>query len=46
MELETLTPIERLQLINQFRILEKLYPEHAKDYAESRDIIARIHNPI
>jgi len=40
LEHKTLTPVERLQLINQFRILEKLYPEHAKDYAESRAIIA------
>jgi|HubBroStandDraft_2_1064218.scaffolds.fasta_scaffold01583_4 uncharacterized protein YfbU (UPF0304 family) len=40
MEPETLTPVERLQLINQFRILEKLYPEQAEDYEESRDIIA------
>jgi hypothetical protein len=37
---ETLGPEERLQLINQFRILEKLYPESAEHYAESRDIIA------
>lgn len=41
MEPTTLTPVERLQLINQFRILEKLYPENAQDYAESRGIIAR-----
>jgi uncharacterized protein YfbU (UPF0304 family) len=40
MYLTTLTPIERQQLINQFRILEKLYPENAEDYAESRSIIA------
>ena len=40
MFVKTLTPVERLQLINQFRILGKLYPEYAKDYAESRDIIA------
>ena len=37
----SLTPIERLKLINQFRILEKLYPEHAEDYQESREIIAK-----
>ena len=40
MALTTLTPAERLQLINQFRILEKLYPEDAEHYAESRGIIA------
>ena|ERR1700691_5048142 len=40
LEHKTLTPVERLQLINQFRILEKLYPEHAEDYAASREIIA------
>lgn len=40
MFVKSLTPVERLQLINQFRILEKLYPENAKDYAESREIIA------
>jgi uncharacterized protein YfbU (UPF0304 family) len=39
-EHKTLSPVERLQLINQFRILEKLYPENAEDYAESRSIIA------
>jgi uncharacterized protein YfbU (UPF0304 family) len=37
---KTLTPVERLELINQFRILGKLYPEHGEDYAESREIIA------
>jgi uncharacterized protein YfbU (UPF0304 family) len=37
---ETLTAFERLQLINQLRILEKLDPNNAEDYAESRDIIA------
>ncbi len=40
MFVKTLTPTERLLLINQFRMLEKLYPEGAKDWAESRDIIA------
>ena len=40
MDITTLTPVERLQLINQFSILEKLYPEHAEGYAESRRIIA------
>ena len=40
MEVKTLTPTERLLLINQFRLLESAYPENAKDYAESRDIIA------
>lgn len=37
---ETLTASERLQIANQFRILEKLYPEQADHYAEMRDIIA------
>jgi uncharacterized protein YfbU (UPF0304 family) len=40
MEPKTLTPVERLQLVNQFRILEKLDPEHAENYAKSRSIIA------
>ena len=40
MEIKTLTSEQRLQFINQFRILEKLYPEHAEEYAESRSIIA------
>jgi uncharacterized protein YfbU (UPF0304 family) len=40
MDVTMLTPVERLQLINQFSILEKLYPEHAEGYAESRRIIA------
>jgi uncharacterized protein YfbU (UPF0304 family) len=37
---ETLTAFERLQLINQLRILEKVDPNNAEDYAESRGIIA------
>jgi uncharacterized protein YfbU (UPF0304 family) len=39
MAIKTLTLAERLQLVNQFRILEKLYPERAEEYAESRSII-------
>jgi uncharacterized protein YfbU (UPF0304 family) len=35
----TLTPVERLQLANQFEILEKLYPERAEIYAARRDIV-------
>jgi len=38
---ESLTQVERLQLVNQFRILEKLDPDNADHYAESREIIAR-----
>ncbi|MGA3328212.1 MAG: YfbU family protein [Terriglobia bacterium] len=41
MQPKSLTPVERLQLVNQFRILEKLYPEQAADYEEWRGIIAR-----
>ena len=37
----TLTPAERLQLVNQFEILEKLYPELAEDYAAKREIVER-----
>ena len=37
---ETLTAFERLQLINQLRILEKVDPNNAEDYAENRGIIA------
>lgn len=40
MQPKSLTQVERLQLINQFAILEKLDPDHAEDYAESREIIA------
>ncbi len=36
----SLTPPERLQLINQFRILAKLDPDHEQEYAEHREIIA------
>jgi uncharacterized protein YfbU (UPF0304 family) len=35
----TLTQVERLQLANQFEILEKLYPELAEMYAARRDIV-------
>lgn len=35
----TLTPVERLQLANQFKILEKLYPEDAEHYAASGEIV-------
>lgn len=35
-----LSKAERLTLIHQFRILEKLYPEHAERYAQDREIIA------
>jgi uncharacterized protein YfbU (UPF0304 family) len=35
----TLTPVERLQLANQFEILEKLNPEQAEIYAARRDIV-------
>ncbi|AXC16127.1 UPF0304 protein yfbU (plasmid) [Acidisarcina polymorpha] len=41
MTVTTLTPVERLQLINQYRILEKLDPEGADEYAADREIIAR-----
>jgi uncharacterized protein len=37
--IKTLTPVERLQLVNQFRILEQLYPDEAAHYSELRDII-------
>ena len=40
MELEPISRAQRLHLINQFLILEKLYPENADKYAEDRDIIA------
>jgi uncharacterized protein len=32
-------PVERLQLANQFKILEKLYPDDAEHYAASREIV-------
>ncbi len=38
---KTLTAAERLQLVNQLRILEILDPDHAVDYAEDREIIAK-----
>jgi len=34
MKISTLTPVERLQLINQFLILEKVDPEHEEDYGK------------
>jgi hypothetical protein len=34
-----LTKFERIQLINQFKILEKLYPEEAKYYSEHRQAL-------
>lgn len=37
--IDTLSPVERLQLANQFQILEKLDPDNAEQYAEARDII-------
>jgi hypothetical protein len=38
---KTLTPVERLLLANQFRILEKLYPDSAEEYAKMRSIVAQ-----
>lgn len=35
----TLTFAERAVLANQYQILEKLDPEHAADYAQSREIV-------
>ena len=35
----TLTPVERLQLTNQFLILEKLDPTNAEQYAKNRTIL-------
>jgi len=40
MPIDTLSLLERQQLVNQFRILEKLDPDNAKDYAARADIIA------
>jgi len=37
----TLTKVERLTLMNQFRILEALYPAEATSYARSREILER-----
>jgi DNA protecting protein DprA len=37
----TLTPLERLQLANQFEILEKMKPEEAEHYASLREIVER-----
>jgi uncharacterized protein len=38
---DSLSQVERLQLVNQFEILEKLDPENAKFYAEKREILER-----
>lgn len=38
---DSLSEVERLQLVNQFEILEKLDPDHAKSYAEKREILER-----
>ena len=38
---DTLTPFERLQLVNQFEILEKLNPDDADHYAAKREIIEK-----
>lgn len=35
----TLTPLERLQLVNQYEMLEKMDPEHAEEYARKRRIL-------
>lgn len=35
----TLTKLERLQLVNQFRILEKLDPDNAASYKEHREAL-------
>jgi uncharacterized protein len=37
----SLSRVERLQLVNQFEILEKLDPDHARFYAEKREILER-----
>ena len=36
---DSLTQVERLQLANQFEILEKLNPQNAECYAEKREIL-------
>jgi uncharacterized protein YfbU (UPF0304 family) len=41
MDVITLTPVERLQLVNQFLILEKLYPDLAEQYAAQRAVIEK-----
>lgn len=41
MKPETLTAVERKILANQLLLLEKLDPDQADDYAESREIIER-----
>jgi uncharacterized protein YfbU (UPF0304 family) len=37
----TLTDVERVSLSNQFLILAKLYPEHAEEYDQYREILER-----
>jgi len=39
MKVETLTPVERLQLANQFAILEKLYHPNGEHFAKNRKIL-------
>jgi uncharacterized protein YfbU (UPF0304 family) len=39
MKAETLTQLERLQLVNQYAILEKLDPENADHWAECKQIL-------
>ena len=41
MKPETLTEMERLQLANQYAILEKLDPHDAKHWAECKEIVQR-----
>jgi len=38
---KSLTDVERLQLVNQYKILEKLDPENEKHYAELRKILEK-----
>ena len=38
MKVTSLTPVERLQLRNQFRILEEMDPHEAKFYAKAKEI--------
>ena len=39
MKVETHTPVERLQLANQFAILEKLYHPNGEHFAKNRKIL-------
>ncbi len=41
MQPKSLTDVERLQLVNQYKILEKLDPENEKHYAELRKILEK-----